>query len=114
MARKPKPTRGPWKVNHYGGHEGCVYASSNIIAEIDRRSALSNTKAQQRTEADLWLIAAAPDLLEALLLALDHLDMAALEVSHCKDAERIRAAIAKAGGELFNTEAMRHAAKDER
>jgi len=42
------------------------------------------------------LIAAAPDLLEALRTARDHIDMDALEISHCKDAERIRAAIAKA------------------
>jgi len=54
-------------------------------------------------EADARLIAAAPELLEALELARDHIDMAALEVSHCKDADRIRAAIAKARGELFNT-----------
>lgn len=53
-------------------------------------------------EADARLIAAAPDLLEALELARDHIDMTALEVSHCKDAERIRLAIAKARGELFS------------
>ena len=41
----------------------------------------------------------APDLLEALLVAHDHIDMAALEISHCKDAEQIRAAIAKSRGQ---------------
>lgn len=49
--------------------------------------------------ANARLIAAAPELLEALLTARDHIEMAALEISHCKDAERIRAAIAQATGE---------------
>ena len=38
------------------------------------------------------------ELLEALRTACDHIDMAALEISHCKDAERIRAAVAMEGG----------------
>lgn len=37
-------------------------------------------------------------LLEALLTAIDHIDMAELDVSHCKDAARIRDAVAKATG----------------
>ena len=68
MATKMKHTRAPWKVSYVPGKfEGYVYASSNIIAEIDRRAAVANTKAQQRTEADLRLISAAPDLLAACL-----------------------------------------------
>jgi hypothetical protein len=43
------------------------------------------------------------DLLDALVLTRDHIDMTALEVSHCKDAEIIRSAISNAYGELFNT-----------
>ena len=50
---------------------------------------------------------AALELLDALILARDHIDMTALEVSHCKDAERIRSAIFKAYNELFNTEGQR-------
>jgi hypothetical protein len=103
MAKRPKPTRGPWKANYYGDYEGCVSGGGAIIAEIDRRLATLNPKAQKRTEADLLLIAAAPELFEALELARDHIDMTALEVSHCKDAERIRSAIAKARGALFNS-----------
>ena len=38
------------------------------------------------------------ELLEALKTARDHIDMNALEISHCKDAERIRAAITKVEG----------------
>jgi hypothetical protein len=45
------------------------------------------------------LIAAAPELLEALRVARDHINMGALEISHCKDAALIRAAIVKATGE---------------
>lgn len=37
------------------------------------------------------------ELLKALRTARDHIDMAALEISHCKDAELIRAAIAMKG-----------------
>lgn len=36
-------------------------------------------------------------LLEALKLAQNHIDMGALEVSHCNDAEQIRAAILEGG-----------------
>jgi len=93
-------------MNYYGGYEGCVSGGGIIITEIDRSRAALNPKAQKRTEADLWLIAAAPELLEALELARDHIDMTALGVSHHKDAERIRSAIAKARGELFNTDAQ--------
>ena len=44
------------------------------------------------------VLAQRDELLEALLTARDHIDMDALEISHCKDAERIRAAIAKVEG----------------
>lgn len=37
-------------------------------------------------------------LFDALLTAIDHIDMAELDVSHCKDAARIRDAVAKATG----------------
>lgn len=37
------------------------------------------------------------ELVDALLIARDHIDMAALEISHCNDADRIRAAITKYG-----------------
>lgn len=49
-----------------------------------------------RREANARLLAAAPDLLEALLAARDHIEMGALRISHCKDAALIDAALAKA------------------
>jgi hypothetical protein len=63
--------------------------------------AISALHGRPNTATDLRK--AAIDLLDALVLARDHIDMTALEVSHCKDAEHIRAAIARAHGELFNT-----------
>jgi hypothetical protein len=47
----------------------------------------------------LSLHAVNQELLEALRTARDHIDMNALEISHCKDAAAIRAAIAKAEGQ---------------
>lgn len=50
-------------------------------------------------ESDAQTVKAQRDeLLEALLTSVDHIDMTALEISHCKDAARIRAAIAKVEG----------------
>jgi len=43
-------------------------------------------------------VEARDELLEALLIARDHIDMDALEISHCKDAERIRLTITKFNG----------------
>lgn len=78
---------GPWVVDDNGWH---VAEVSVLHREIRTR---------EETDANARLIAAAPDLLEALLVAHDHIDMAALEISHCKDAEQIRAAIAKSRGQ---------------
>lgn len=67
----------------------------------------------ERKLADAHMAAAAPDLVEALrsMLSLVRRNAPELSGKVLGDAE---AALAKAGGELFNTEAMRHAAKDER
>lgn len=50
------------------------------------------------SKANARLIAAAPELLEALLVAHSHLEMHKLDISHATDAALIRAAIAKATG----------------
>lgn len=42
------------------------------------------------------LIEQRDELLEALITACGHIEMSKLEISHCKDAGRIRSAIAKA------------------
>lgn len=84
-------TPGPWK--HRNGRIFQLDREELTIANVAR--AFDGDYSQ--TNGDL--IAAAPDLLEALLTARDHIDMDALEVSHCKDAQRIREAIAKATGQ---------------
>jgi len=87
--------RRPYKdLYEYGGH----VSGDKPIAMV-MKGWYADYEQGYPVEANARLIAAAPDLLEALELARDHIDMAALEVSHCKDAERIRAAIAKATGE---------------
>lgn len=65
-------------------------ASPEAVQRLDGYRDLAqqlNTATTQRDE-----------LLKALKVARDHIDMGALEISHCKDAEQIRAAIAKAEG----------------
>lgn len=66
-------------------------------AELRRLHAENNLlKMSQYGSGRLQALRAQRDeLLAALLTARDHIDMEALEISHCKDAERIRAAIAK-------------------
>lgn len=78
-----KHTPGPWTVGRCTWNE-----DANVCYELEG--------IKRGSAADARLIAAAPDLLEALCTARDHIDMGALEISHCKDAKRIRAAIAKA------------------
>lgn len=84
-------TPGPWK--HRNGRIFQLDREELTIANVAR----AFDGDYSPTNGDL--IAAAPDLLEALLTARDHIDMDALEVSHCKDAQRIREAIAKATGQ---------------
>jgi hypothetical protein len=85
---------GPWYAFEGYDDDDPQYTveSSVTIAYIRESTFNPNPKATAQ------LMAAAPDLLDALRIAHDHIDMDALEVSHCKDAKRIRAAIAKAEG----------------
>jgi hypothetical protein len=59
------------------------------------RAGLEAYGLQMKAEADS-LRAVNAELLEALEVAKGHIGMASLEVSHCKDAAQIRAAIASA------------------
>jgi hypothetical protein len=95
-------TPGPWAILPEGtphGEIATVYNTPDGWVSIHAPTWL-NIGDQQVAMANARLIAAAPDLLDALRIARDHIDMDALEVSHCKDAERIRSAIAKATGEI--------------
>jgi hypothetical protein len=93
-------TPGPWKAVRNASFWEVV--TPLLGQTLDQANEYSPSLAyvwgegEEQAEANARLIAAAPDLLEALRTARDHIDMDALEISHCKDAERIRAAIAKA------------------
>ena len=92
-------TPGPWSLEHIDGETYRVIDAMDM-QELSRIATVHfHDDAVGETKANACLIAAAPELLEALRIARDHIDMAALEISHCKYAERIRAAIAKATGE---------------
>jgi len=91
-------TKGPWKNEGMGDITGMENDPENgCVGVVDVCHVYLRT-VPGRHEANAALIAAAPDLLEALEIAMGHIDMASLEVSHCKDAELIRAAIKKARG----------------
>ena len=100
-----KHTPGPWFLIETDGADFTAIATKPAISgPMDLSVEVLGSSEWLRVKpSDLQLMTTAPELLEALLLARDHIDMAALEVSHRKDAERIMGAIAKAYGELFNT-----------
>ena len=98
-----KYTPGPWFMNgpigtyHLNGREPrfCVYASRTLFLEV---VAAPDGYVQGENEANARLIAAAPDLLEALKEIVDAADGAGwgqLDPSF----KKARAAIAKATGE---------------
>jgi hypothetical protein len=93
-------TPGPWKaVRNASFWEVVTPPPGQTLDQANEYSpslAYVWGEGEEQAEANARLIAEAPDLLEALRTARDHIDMDALEISHCKDAERIRAAIAKA------------------
>ena len=103
-------TPGPWskaeKLNGLWWHISSEYtvggkhtaSGRQAIACVHGESKKGSLAYAEMFEANARLIAAAPELLEALLIARDHIDMAELEISHWKDAAKIRAAIAKATG----------------
>lgn len=89
-----------WMASHDGmgssEYRAVKDASGTVVALVVAQS--DDNWADLDTETPGRLIAALPELLEALRVAHDHLDMQALEVSHCRDAALIRGAIAKLKG----------------
>lgn len=83
-----KHTPGPWFINGTLGHAVCVVAQVRIAAD---------KLPDSNTDADSRLIAAAPDLLEALKLADAMLSGANMNEKTVE--QKVRAAIAKATGE---------------
>jgi len=110
-------TSGPWTVDKYGvvmGDKG-----STTIAEVsvsdwhdsveyarqkgDNATMLWAIECRARAEANARLIAAAPDLLEAVRMVLDAAtedghELSDSEICHAIDWQQLRAAIAKAEG----------------
>jgi hypothetical protein len=81
------------------GQDGVGNYGMPICAEAAaelRRLYAENALLHERHHFDNGVL---KELLEALHTARDHIDMGALAISHCKDAELIRAAIAKAEGQ---------------
>lgn len=98
--KKAERLNGPWwhiSSEHTVGGEKCK-SGRQAIATVHGESKKGSPAYAEMFEANARLIATAPELLEALLTARDHIDMGALEISHWKDAAQIRAAIAKATG----------------
>lgn len=81
-------TPGPWKASPFSSVVGCA-----ITAQPDPKQN-SQLVASTYSEANAALIAAAPDLLEALKASLSH----SHEVGMCFSCQRARVAIAKAEG----------------
>lgn len=54
-----KPTKGPWNIQVNASDEICVWRGANRVAKIDHFP-------HEGATANAYLIAAAPDLLEAL------------------------------------------------
>lgn len=85
---KAQHTPGPWTVEHEAGR-ACITGADMIVIE----------EAVTRRRADISLIAAAPELLEALERVDEMLPLLARADSRAEARALIRAAIAKARGE---------------
>ena len=87
-------TKGPWAVIGEADYLDIVYSSGRIAmleSEDDQQS-------HEETKANAKLIAAAPDLLEALKGCLAMMEAETLDEVHSDLAEVVRDAIAKANG----------------
>lgn len=90
-----KHTPGPWSYNYIGSHGYCIYEGATPGG---KHIGLSILYKKDGGEANARLIAAAPDLLEALRVVLNS-DMAMREEDEgqtSKTLDVVRAAIAKA------------------
>ena len=100
MSEQPKHTPGPWYCNRLIDSSGTPYAT-NYTAHIDIGVCMIWAPVgNKEQEANAHLISAAPELLEALKLCVDFIEIASI-VEAPWDWEPIkeaRAAIAKAEG----------------
>lgn len=93
-----KHTPGPWKYENDSQGFICDSSGSDVVADA------WYSRDHEVQEANARLIAAAPELLECLIWAMEqgHLTYHARtksNVAHCDAVDRARAAIAKATGE---------------
>ena len=95
-----KHTPGPWKLNTDGdtgmNDSGCILDSIGHVIVTDIYGTFKNGRTTGEAEANARLIAAAPEMLEALYQALARLEAAGLEDT---TTDIIKTAIAKATGE---------------
>lgn len=105
MTENAKHTPGPWRIYHNSGYnQGHYngYLQTDILAGSDlikiRQSVAGNTFPQ--LAANARLIAAAPDLLEACKRALAVLEKEPACQIYSAHAQIVRAAIARAKGEI--------------
>ena len=95
-------TPGPWTVDHTDDNLR-LYDGDLLIAEVTGSTEHIEVRGldEETTQANAWLIAAAPDLLAALERILARLEMLNLFIERGEDAkvvEQARAAIGKATG----------------
>ena len=96
-------TPGPWTVD-YTDDNLRIYAGDLLIAEVNGSTESIEVRGldAETTEANTWLIAAAPDLLAALERILARVETFNLLTEHgdnAKVVEQARAAIGKARGQ---------------
>lgn len=95
-----KHTSGPWYATDWGNivtHDPTGRHEDIYIAEVCREDEEGRIVPLIEQQANIHLIAAAPDMLNALLDVLDFWDDPDMSMSELK--ERVRDAIAKAQGE---------------
>lgn len=90
-----KHTPGPWVVTPHPDTHVDVFGVGEIMDDKEMQYALSHTFCYQNAEANARLIAAAPELLEALVIARDYAAYAQAEPG---DLALIDAVISKATG----------------
>lgn len=96
-------TPGPWRIQ---GDHGKLWIETNAnddtIAEVHRRKEKGSVYSCDEAMANARLIAAAPEMLEALELLLDgrHCQITMLRSDGPIPTDKARAAIAKAKGEM--------------
>jgi hypothetical protein len=95
-------TPGPWEIHHYGDNEGDIHGSDGALVCMMREG---DTDPGENWSADARLIASAPELLAALRVAADAIDLAQAQVDSendrhnlCKRLVAVKRAIAKAEG----------------